>query len=81
MPTSRASSTRSQPPTSSRPASLTRLPSGNTCETCCATAIGGASWHAVRTAHVDPPADTGVHDGLAYALFLPVVEMLRTLAH
>jgi uncharacterized protein len=25
----------------------------------------------VRTAHVDPPADTGVHDGLAYALFLP----------
>ena len=25
----------------------------------------------MRTAHVDPPADTGVHDGLAYALFLP----------
>jgi pimeloyl-ACP methyl ester carboxylesterase len=25
----------------------------------------------VRTVHVDPPAEIGVHEGLAYALFLP----------
>jgi uncharacterized protein len=25
----------------------------------------------VRTVHIDPPAEIGVHDGLAYALFLP----------
>ncbi len=25
----------------------------------------------MRTVHVEPPAETGVHDGLAYAVFLP----------
>jgi uncharacterized protein len=30
----------------------------------------------VRTVHVDPPAEIGVHEGLAYALFLPSGEAL-----
>lgn len=53
-----------------------RLPSGKTCESCCAAAIGGASCHAVRTVNIEPPAEIGVRDGLAYALFLPHDELL-----
>jgi pimeloyl-ACP methyl ester carboxylesterase len=30
----------------------------------------------VRTVHVEPPAEIGVRDGLAYALFLPAAEPL-----
>src|SRR5919198_1509591 len=33
--------------------------------------MGGASCHAVRSAHVHPPAELGTRDGLSYALFTP----------
>jgi pimeloyl-ACP methyl ester carboxylesterase len=36
--------------------------------------MGAASWHAVRSAHPQPPARSGVHEGLAYDLFLPAGE-------
>ncbi|HSD75909.1 MAG TPA: alpha/beta fold hydrolase [Solirubrobacteraceae bacterium] len=36
--------------------------------------MGGASCHAVRAAHPQPPASSGVRDGLAYDLFLPAGE-------
>jgi uncharacterized protein len=33
--------------------------------------MGGASCHAVRSVHVQPPEELGTRDGLAFALFLP----------
>jgi pimeloyl-ACP methyl ester carboxylesterase len=41
--------------------------------------MGGASCHAVRTAHPQPPGASGVRDGLAYDLFLPDREPLAGL--
>jgi pimeloyl-ACP methyl ester carboxylesterase len=38
--------------------------------------MGGAYSHAVRSAHIEPPAAIGVRDGLSYALFLPPVRPL-----
>src|SRR4051812_38251192 len=78
VPNSSASSSASQPPISRLPASLTRLPIGNTGESCCRAAIGGGSCHAMRTVKVEPPAEMGLHDGLAFALFLPASEPVAT---
>jgi uncharacterized protein len=38
--------------------------------------MGGASCHAVRSVHVQPPEELGTRDGLAFALFLPDREPL-----
>ena len=84
VPNSRASSTASHPPISSRPRSLTREPSGYTCDSVAAvTDMAGRSCHAQtrawhdrrvprpRTVTPQLPSEIGVHDGLAYSLWLP----------
>jgi pimeloyl-ACP methyl ester carboxylesterase len=38
--------------------------------------MGGASCHAVRSVHVQPPEELGTRDGLAFALFVPDREPL-----
>src|ERR1700733_10592238 len=89
VPTSRASSTASHPPISSRPRSLTRDPIGYTCDSVAAVAVIGRSCYArlapgmtpapgmigrvprPRTVTPQLPSEIGVHDGLAYSLWLP----------
>src|ERR671914_1036327 len=70
VPNSFASSITSQPPTSSRPASFSREPSGKTCDT---VAVPGAdAMIAASMKHPTPaPPELGTLDGLAYALFMP----------
>src|ERR687883_1006462 len=75
VPKRSASSNTSQPPISSRPASLSADPSGKTCSSpampCCRiVAIIPASMKHPLPAR----PELGTRDGLAYALFLPPVE-------
>src|SRR5215210_8758018 len=61
----------SQPPSSRRPASFSREPSGKTWDSvACADAMIARSMK-----HETPaPPELGTHDGLSYALFLPEEE-------
>lgn len=78
MPNSRATSMASQPPISRRPASLTRLPAGQTWESSRVCSDKGCQYarmvwrkRATRVLEVARPADSGTVDGLAYALYRP----------